>query len=151
MADELVSQRPPQAEGVEKAVPRAVADLQRRFEKLALKDLSICDAINRFADLHGDEGQKLMALADAGDDEALKKEGWTRKQLYIALQARKPRAEVPFAMLAAHERTGMRIRRLDRKPSTSRVNVAVIHVNERAPCKADADVVIVDSHEGVKR
>jgi hypothetical protein len=126
------------------AVRPAVADLQRRFEKIAQRDAGLVEAMNRFADLTDEEFKKLNDLLVAGQKDELKARGWSVKALRVALAARLPRAQVPFAMLAAHERTGMRIRRLQPKAASAKVNVAIIQIHERAPRKTDAEVQVVE-------
>lgn len=145
MADELVApRRPPTKEETAPAVKPAVRDLQRRFEKLAHKDAALVEDMNRFADLPDEEFVELKDLMDGGRLEELKKRGWSVRSLRVALAARQPKSTVPFAMIAAHERTGMRIRKLQAKAASTKVNVAVITIHERAPRKADADVVVVE-------
>ncbi len=122
----------------------AVADLQRRFEKIAHNDAALVEAMNRFADLTPDETQQLTELVKSGDRTALKARGWTLKAIQTALLARLPKSTVPFALQAAHERTGMRIRRMQPKAAGARVNVAIIQISERAPRKTDAEVEIVE-------
>lgn len=144
MAEERLAKIEPIAEAKPPAVRPAVADLQRRFEKIAHNDASLVEAMNRFADLTPDETQELTELVKAGDRDGLKKRGWTLKAIQTALLARQPRSTVPFALLAAHERTGMRIRRMQPKAASAKINVNVINIHERAPRKTDAEVQIVD-------
>ena len=129
---------------MEPAVKPAVRDLQRRFEKLAHKDAALVEDMNRFADITDAEFGELFELMENGQIQELRERGWSVRSLRVAAAARKPKSEVPFAMIAAHERTGMRIRKLQAKAASTKVNVAVITIHERAPRKTDAEVHIVE-------
>jgi hypothetical protein len=111
------------------------------MEKLARDDLSIVSAMNRFADLGDKDYKELEAMSD----DELKILGWTRKKLRIAYAARLPRAAVPYALQAAHERTGMRIRKSDQRPENATINVAIIRIPEAAPRKRDDEVEIIEA------
>lgn len=144
MAEDRLQKIPQSEERKAPAVRPAVADLQRRFEKIAQRDADLVEAMNRFADITPEELREIMDLIAAGDRKGLKAKGWTLKAAQTAILARQPRATVPFAMLAAHERTGMRIRRMQPKASSAKINVNVINISARAPRKRDDEVKIVE-------
>lgn len=106
---------------------------------LEVRDLEIVHAMDRFAD------EDLAPLTELSD-KALKERGWTRRQLKVAMAANLPRAEVPYALQAAHERTLARVRRHSEDSSGAKINVsnATFNILAPAPRAKDIDVVVVE-------
>lgn len=119
--------------------------IKARVAELETEDLSIVGSMNRFADVPEEE----LALMSVLNEEELAAKGWTRRELRIALYAQKPRAEVPFAMQAAHERTLARTRRHQDEPGGMRINVQnnTFNLPAQAPRRPDSEVIVVEGKE----
>jgi len=109
---------------------------------LEMRDLEIVHAMDRFAD------EDLTELSELSDS-ALKAKGWTRRQLKVAMAANLPRAEVPYALQAAHERTLARVRRHSEDASGVKINVSggTFNILAPAPRAKATDVVVVEAEK----
>ena len=142
------------ARSLTKVAPAPVAKLAKRYRGLAERlsevaeeDLRIVEGMNRFKDLPTDfepkEYKRVLTILESGSDAEVRKLGFpTREDLRLALYARMPRADVPYAIQAAHERVGMRIRKDPDKARTT-VNLAMIQIPAPKPLTADDRVIIV--------
>lgn len=127
----------------------AVDVLRDGFERLQRRDLKVVEGMNRFVDLptklEDPEGKELARLA-ALDDVALKAEGWTRRDLRLAMYARLPKSQWPAAMQAAHERVGMRIRKQSAQAKKTTFNVNVVNIPAAQPVES-GKIITVEAEE----
>jgi hypothetical protein len=122
--------------------------LQKRYDKLQLRDLDIVDGMNRFAEIptpaEPEEHKKMLELL-ASSDATIERAGWkNRRQLRAAFYGTLPRSKWPAAMQAAHERVGMRLRRQDKSANRQTFNLNVINIPAPQRPAATEKVVIVE-------
>lgn len=144
----LVRVAPPEEKPVAKSSP--VDLLQRRYEKVQLRDLDIVDGMNRFAEIPTPAEQlpraNLESLLAAGSDAQIKAAGWrNRQQLRAAFYGTLPRSQWPAAMQAAHERVGMRLRKQEKNANRQTFNLNVINIPAPRPAGEHEKVVIIET------
>jgi hypothetical protein len=124
--------------------------LQKRYQKLQVRDLDIVDGMNRFAEIptEGEAAARasLEALLVAGSDEQIRIAGWkNRQQLRAAFYGTLPRSRWPAAMQAAHERVGMCLRKLEKNANRQTFNLNVINIPAPQRPTSDEKVVIIEA------
>lgn len=154
MADPVSSSAPDVVSA--ELVPRPAAEtgvdrLRRRLEKIAEDDTRVVNGMNRFAELPtqleveaGGEALDAIALLLKGTDEEIRAAGWkSKKELRLAYYGRQPKSKWPAAMQAAHERVGMRIRKLAANTGPKVFNLNMISIPAPQRPGADERIVIV--------
>lgn len=129
--------------------PSPVDLLQRRYEKVQLRDLDIVDGMNRFAEIptiaEPEAREQMVALLTKTDAE-IKAAGWkNRRELRAAFYGTLPRSKWPAAMQAAHERVGMRLRKQDKSANRQTFNLNVINIPAPRAATEDEKVVIIET------
>jgi hypothetical protein len=128
--------------------------LQKRYERVLVRDLDIVDGMNRFAEIPTEiepiSRASLEALLSGGSDAQIKAAGWkNRQQLRAAFYGALPRSKWPGAMQAAHERVGMRLRKQDKAANRQTFNLNVITIPApRAPGPEDKVVIVEVKDKG---
>lgn len=145
----------PGPDQVQPAKGNPVDILQRRYEKVQIRDLDIVDGMNRFAEIptRGEEAPRaaLEALLVAGSDAQIKLAGWkNRQQLRAAFYGTLPRSQWPAAMQAAHERVGMRLRKQDKSANRQTFNLNVITIPAPQRPLEHEKVVIIETKRDSK-
>lgn len=126
---------------------KRIAGLKRRVEMIAENDARIVAAMNRARDVAStwepEDREKAIAALAYPTVEKVREMGFRdKRELRVALYGQLPKKEIPFFMMAAHDRVGMRIRRDNKAPSGNTFNLNMVTIPAPKP-PDDARVVIV--------
>ena len=135
------------------AAEKRLAGLRRRVEMIAENDARIVSGMNRFRDIpslfEGEERTRCMNILQTGTLADVRRMGFKdKRELRLALYGTLPKKEIPFAMMAAHERVGMRIRRDNKAPSGNTFQLNMVTIPAPRPPGPDERVVIVQREPG---
>jgi hypothetical protein len=129
---------------------RRVAGLKRRVAMIEENDARIVVAMNKARDVASmwepDDRKKAMDALASPTVEAVRALGFKdKRELRVALYGQLPKKEVPFFMMAAHDRVGMRIRRDSKAPTGNTFNLNMVTIPAPKPPGPEERVVIVQA------
>lgn len=125
----------------------AVDELRRKVQAIfaahALRTAQDVQSMDKYADYSADE---LKELSEA-PIEMLREKGLSRRAIRIALYSLLPKKEVPFGVLATHERYLVHARRNDEAEGLVRLGFEIGRLPPRAPRRDDSEVINVEATE----
>jgi hypothetical protein len=71
-----------------------------------------------------------------------------KRELRLAMYGQLPKKDVPFSMMAAHDRMGMRIRRENKAPKGGSFTLNMVNIPAPKPPGPEDRVVIVQKEPG---
>lgn len=131
---------------------RRLTDLRRRVNLIAENDAKIVEGVNRFKDVptawEEEDRVAYLAALKAPDDGPAKALGFKNKRaLRLAIYGTMPKKDVPFAIQAAHERIGMRIRKDGNRGTGNTFNLNMVTIPAPRPPGPEDRVVIVQAEK----
>lgn len=132
---------------------RRIAGLKRRVEMIAENDARIVAGMNRARDVASmwepaDRERAMEALQHPTVEKVREMGFQDKRELRLALYGQLPKKEVPFFIMAAHDRVGMRIRRDNKAPSGSSFTLNMVTIPAPKPPGPEERVVIIQREPG---